>query len=179
MQNFTRLLLISFLLFSCSKQNESPGDPSGRPPQPTPPKTETPTTKLTIMINDTAMNIASLSYERHGSGTGGGMTITASNAIQKVTAVVFNFYQNSPWDMIYQEEVSYFTRADSLGDWGGTYTRPIPRDDGVTFDNFTPLADSVVTGLFSASFNKGGVIKGEGGQPSITIKGNFKLVFVK
>jgi len=70
------------------------------------------------MINDTAMHITSLSYERHGNAIGGGMTITAGNNIQKVTAEVSHFYQNSPWDMIYQMEVSYFTRADSSGGLG-------------------------------------------------------------
>jgi len=128
------------------------------------------------MINDTAMNIMSLSYERYGSGMGGGMTITASNGVQKVKAEAFNFYQHSPWSMIYQEQVSYFTHTDSLKDWGETYLRPVPRDDQVTFDNFTPLSDSVVTGAFSASFNGGGGIA-KGGQAT-TVKGNFKLVFI-
>lgn len=177
MRNFTKLLFISFLLFSCSKQNEGPGNSTGTPPGNPPVKPAPPVTQLTIMINDTAMKITSLSYERHGSGAGGGMTITASNDVQKVTAVAFNFYQNSPWDMIYQMEVSYFTRADSLSAWGGTYTRPVPRDDQLRFDNFTPLADSVVTGNFSGSFNGTGGLEKEG--QATTVKGNFKLVFIK
>ena len=176
MRNFAMLLFISLLLFSCSKQNDDPGGNTGSTSQ-LPPVTPAPVTKLTIMINDTIMTITSLTYGRYGSGTGGGMTITASNDIRKVTADVLNFYQQSPWDMMYEQEVSYFTRADSLSAWGGNYTRPVPRDDRVTFDNFTPLSDSVVTGGFSASFNEAGGVVKEG--QAITIKGNFKLVFVK
>jgi hypothetical protein len=41
-----------------------------------------------------------------------------------------------------------------------------------------PLSDSVVTGLFSASFIGAGGI-GKEGQAAITVKGNFKLVFIK
>lgn len=179
MRNFTLFLFISFLLFSCSKQNESPDGNPGGPSGSAPAKPVAPVTKVTIIINDTAMEITSLSFERYGSGMGGGVKITASNAVQKVMASTFNWYQQSPWGMIYQEEVSYFTRADSLGDWGGTYTRPVPRDDQVTFDNFTPLADSVVTGGFSASFNGGnGNVKGGVGQ-GVRVQGSFKLVFIK
>ena len=177
MRNFTQLLLLSFLLYSCSKHNDGPGNNTGGNPGSTPAKPAAPVTKVTITINDTAMHITSLSFERYGTGLGGGLTITASNAFQKVTAETFNFYQQSPWSMIYEEQVSYFARADSLSSWGSTYTRPVPRDDQVSFDNFTPLTDSVVTGNFSASFNGTGGISKEG--QAITIKGTFKLVFIK
>lgn len=178
MRNFTLLLLISLLLFSCSKQNEVPGGSMGGSSGRTPAKPPAPpATKVTVTINDTAMNITSLSFGRHGDGNGGGMMITASNALQKVTAEVFHFYQNSPWDMMYQQEVSYFTRTDSLQPWGETYTRVVARDDGVLFDNFTPLSDSVVTGNFGASFNGPGSTPKEG--KLIVVKGNFKLVFIQ
>lgn len=177
MRNFTRLLLFSFILFSCSKQNATPGGNTGGVAGSTPVKPVAPVTAVTILINNTAMNITSLSFERYGSGMGGGVTITASNSVQKVKAEAFNFYQQNPWGMIYQEQVSYFTRADSLQDWGAGYTRPVPRDDEVRFDNFTPLSDSVVNGSFSGSFNSPDYISREG--QSIIIKGNFKLVFIK
>jgi hypothetical protein len=123
------------------------------------------------------MKITSLTFSRYGKGMGGGMTITASNAFQKVTAETFNWYQQSPWSMMYTMQVSYFTRADSLADWGETHTRPVPRDDEVRYENFLPLTDSVVTGNFSGSFNGvGGIVKG--GGSFITVKGNFQLVFI-
>jgi hypothetical protein len=106
------------------------------------------------------------------------MTIAATNALQKVTAEGFHFYQHSAFDMMYTQEVSFFTRADSLADWGVTHTRPVPRDDGVRFQNFSPLSDSVVSGSFSGSFNGGGGIeKGEGDV--IRVKGSFMLVFIQ
>jgi hypothetical protein len=126
------------------------------------------------MINDTAMNITSLSFERHGDGDGGGMTIIANANFQKVIAEVYNFYQPNPLGWIYTEEVDYLTRDDSSSTWGGDYTRPVPRDDRVTFDNFTPLSDSVVTGNFSASFYSTGSTKE---TKTITVRGNFQLVF--
>jgi len=181
MRNFTRLLLFSCLLFSCSKQNDAPGDTSGGPSGTTPAKPAPPAppvTTVTITINDTAMNITSLTFGRYGSGMGGGTTITASNAFQKVTAETFNWYQQSPWSMMYTMQVSYFTRADSLADWGVTHTRPVPRDDEVRFENFLPLSDSVVRGSFSGSFNGGGGIE-KGGGNLIRVKGNFQLVFIK
>ncbi len=177
MRNFTQLLLLSFLLFSCSKHNDSPGNNAGSNPVSTPAAPAAPVTTVSIMINDTAMHITALSYARYGSGIGGGLSITASNGTQKVTAETFNFYQHSAWDMIYQEEVSYFSREDSLSSWGGTYARPIPRDDEVRFNNFTPLSDSVVTGHFSASFIGTGDIGKE--SQVTTVKGTFKLVFIK
>ena len=106
------------------------------------------------------------------------MTITASNAFQKVTAEAFNWYQRSAWRMVYRMQVSYFTRTDSLADWGETHTRPVPRDDEVRYENFLPLSDSVVRGTFAGSFNGGGGIV-KGGGNFITVKGNFKLVFIK
>jgi len=179
MRNFTRLLLLSCLLFSCSKQNDDPaGTPGGsRGPAPTTPAAPAPpVTTVSITVADTAMNITSLTYSRYGTGEGGGMTITAANAFQKVTAETFNWYQHSPWSMMYTMQVSYFTRADSLAAWGETHARPVPRDDEVRYENFLPLTDSVVGGNFSGSFNTGGIVKG--GQ-LITVKGNFKLVFIK
>ncbi|MDO6432778.1 hypothetical protein Q4E93_19380 [Flavitalea sp. BT771] len=177
MRNFTRLLLLSCLLFSCSKHNDGPGGSSG--PSPAPPAVPAaPQTTVTVTINDTVMKITSLSYSRYGSGEGGGMTITAANAFQKVMAKTFNWYQRSPWSMMYTMEVSYFTRADSLADWGEDYTRPAPRDDEVRYENFLPLSDSVVRGDFSGTFNgSGGIVKGGGN--GIKVKGNFKLVFIK
>ena len=121
-----------------------------------------------------AMNITSLSFERHGDGNGGGMTIIANNNVQKVIAEIYNFYQNNPLGMIYTEQVDYSTRDDSSSSWGGDYTRPVPRDDQVAFDNFTPLSDSVVTGNFSASFYSNGSTKE---KKTITVKGSFQLVF--
>ena len=175
MRNFTRLLLLSCLLFSCSKQNDDPaGTPGPKPAAPAPPAA--PVTTVSITVDDTAMNITSLTFSRYGSGEGGGMTITAANAFQKVTAETFNWYQHSPWSMMYTLQVSYFTRADSLADWGETHVRPMPRDDEVIYENFLPLSDSVVRGNFWGSFNAGGIAKG--GQ-FITVKGNFKLVFIK
>ena len=179
MRKIALFLFISFLLFSCSKENDRPDGNPGGPSGSAPTKPAPPVTKVTIMINDTAMDITSLSFERYGSGNGGGVKITASNAVQKVMAATFNWYQQSPWGMIYQEEVSYFTRADSLADWGEGYTRPVPRDDRVSFDNFTPLADSVVTGAFGGTFNGGnGNVKTGVGQ-AVKVQGSFKLVFIK
>jgi len=175
MRNFTRLLLLSCLLFSCSKQNDDPGGSRG-PALSTPAAPAPPVTAVSITVADTAMNITSLTYSRYGTGEGGGMTITAANAFQKVTAETFNWYQHSPWSMMYTMQVSYFTRADSLAAWGETHARPVPRDDEVRYENFLPLTDSVVRGNFSGSFNTGGIVKG--GQ-LITVKGNFKLVFIK
>jgi hypothetical protein len=178
MRNFTQLLLISILFFSCSKDHEDlPGSSNTNLPAQPPAPPPAPVTTLSILVNDTVMNITSMSYERHGTGNGGGMTITASNNVQKVIATAYNWYQNSPWQMMYTMEVSYFTRTDSTGDWGVTYTRPVPRDDRVMYNNFMPLADSVVTGNFTASFNaKEGNAKE---NKLITVKGNFQLVFIK
>ncbi|PWU24318.1 hypothetical protein C5B42_00055 [Candidatus Cerribacteria bacterium 'Amazon FNV 2010 28 9'] len=127
------------------------------------------------MINDTAMKITSLSFERHGDGNGGGMTIIANDNVQKVIAEVYNFYQTNPPGMIYTEEVSYLTRQNSSGSWDDVYARPLPRDDQVTFDNFTPLSDSVVTGNFSATFYSTDSAKE---KKTITVRGTFQLVFV-
>jgi len=181
MRNFTWLLILSFLVFSCSKQNQDPG--SGTPSAPAGPRTPAapaaPTTAVTITVNGAPMAIDSLTFSRYGGGEGGGMTITALNAGQKVTAEVYHFYQHSGFDMMYTMEVSYFTRGEGQTGWGDSYKRPIPRDDEVRFNNFTPLSDSVVTGSFSGTFDGGGGIEKGGAGQGISIQGNFGLVFIK
>jgi hypothetical protein len=173
MRNFTSLLLFAILLCSCSKNGDnSPRGISNAPRQPITQRV-TPVTNVSITINDAAMNITSLSFERHGDGDGGGMTIIANDNFQKVIAEIYNFYQTKPYGMIYTEEVDYLARDDSSSSWGGDYTRPVPRDDQVTFNNFTPLSDSVVTGNFSASFYSTG---GEE-KKTINVRGSFQLVF--
>jgi hypothetical protein len=174
MKNFTHFLLISLMLYSCSKQTESYTNPP-RPPAP-PPANPAPVTTVSISINGESMNITSLSYERHGKGAGGGISITASNKFQRVTAVTAPFYQyNPPWSMMYPMEVSYFTRADSLSGWGVTHPRPVPRDDRMIYDNSDPLSDKVVKGNFSGSFIEG--ISPTKEEHFIIVTGNFALVF--
>ena len=171
MRPFTYLLLIPFVLLACSKQNENPSGSGGNNNSSgTPPPPSKPTTRVSILVDDSPMVITSLAYQR-GSAQ---LSITATNATQKVTADVYNFYQTSAWNMMYTMEVSYFTRPDSLSGWGTGYTRPAPRDDEVRFVNFTPLKDSLVTGDFSGSFAPAIVTKLDG---PVTIKGSFQLVF--
>ncbi len=175
MKNSTLFLLISLVLCSCSKQNESPI--SNTPSSPvSPPANPAPVTIVSILINGEVMNVKSLSYERHGKGAGGGISITASNNFQKITAVTAPFYQyNAPWSMMYPMEVSYFARADSLSGWGVTYPRVVPRDDRMIYDNSDPLNEKVVKGNFSGSFiGDSSTIKE---QHLITVSGNFILVF--
>lgn len=174
MRNFTSLLLFAILLCSCSKNDDNSPNGINNAPRQQNTQRVTPVTNVSIMINDTAMNITSLSFERHGDGNGGGMTIIANDNVQKVIAEVHNFYQTNPLAMIYTEEVSYLTPEDSSGCWGGVYKRPVPRDDQVTFCNFTPLSDSLVTGNFSASFYSTGSTKE---IKTITVRGSFQLVF--
>jgi hypothetical protein len=77
--------------------------------------------------------------------------------------------------MMYIMEVSYFTRTDSLSGWGVTYPRPVPRNEEIRFDNFTPLTDKIVKGNFLGTFLEGsGPIKEE---HRITVTGSFVLVF--
>lgn len=172
MRNFTRLLLFAILLSSCTKNDDNPAKGVSNASRIT--QRVTPVTNVSIMINDTVMNITSLSFERHGDDNGGGMTIIAHDNVQKVIAEIYNFYQTNPLGMMYTEEVSYLTREDSSSSWGGVYTRPVPRDDQVTFANFTPLSDSLVTGNFSASFYSTGSTKE---KKTITVRGSFQLVF--
>lgn len=173
MRPFTYLLLIPFVLLACTKQNENPsgnGGNNNNNGSGTPPPSSKPTTQVSILIDDSPMVITSFDYQR-GSAS---LSITATNAKQKVTANVYNFYQTSAWNMMYTMEVSYFTRPDSLSGWGTGYTRPVPRDDEVRFVNFTPLKDSLVTGDFSGSFAPETVAKLNG---AVTIRGSFQLVF--
>jgi hypothetical protein len=175
MKNFTSLLLIAFVLSACNKETELPNNNRPGPP-PSPPPIAAPVTIVAISINGSSMEIKSLSYERHGKGAGGGISITASNNFQKVTGVTSPFYQyNAPWSMMYPMEVSYFTRVDSLSSWGVTHPRPVPRDDRMIYDNSDPLSDKVVKGNFSGSFiESNGPTKEE---HFITLTGNFVLVF--
>ena len=175
MKNFTTFSLIAFILCACNKETEFPNNNRPVPP-PSPPPIAVPVTTVSISINGTSMNITSLSYERHGKGVGGGVSITASNNVQKVVAVTSPFYQyNPPWSMMYPMEVSYFTTKDSLSGWGVTYPRPVPRDDRMIFDNSAPLSDKVVKGNFSASFiGANGSTKDE---DRIVLTGYFVLVF--
>jgi len=122
------------------------------------------------------MDITSLSYERHGKGAGGGISITASNDLQKVTAVTAPFYQyNPPWSMMYPMEVSYFARSEIGSNWGLTYPRPVPRDDEMIYDGSDPLGQKVVTGNFSGTFIIGTSPTKE--EKHIVVKGHFVLVF--
>ena len=175
MKNFTLLLLISFAMISCKKENGSPysNPPSPpAPPRPAPP----PATYVAISINGTLMNITSLSYERHGSGVGGGISITAINNTQKVTGVTAPFYQyNAPWSMMYPMEVSYFTRADSLSSWGVTHPRPIPRDDKMVYESSAPLSDKIVKGYFYGSFIEG--VSPTKEERRTVVNATFTLVF--
>ncbi len=175
MKNFTNFLLISLMLYSCSKEKEPGYTNPPQPPRP-PAANPAPVTIVSILINDEIMKITSLSYERHGKGAGGGISITASNGLQKVTGVTAPFYQyNPPWSMMYPMEVSYFTRADSLSGWGVTHPRVVPRDDEMIYDGFDPLGEKVVTGHFSGSFIEGSSPTKE--EHLVTVKGNFVLVF--
>ena len=175
MKNFTTLLLICLVLFSCKKENEAPINNPQRPPSPPPPNSA-PVTTVSVFLNGTPMNITSFSYERHGRGAGGGISITASNGLQKVTGVTAPFYQyNAPWSMIYPMEVSYFTRADSLSSWGVTHPRLVPRDDRMIYDDLDPLNDKLVRGNFSGSFLEEGGPAKEGNVTVVT--GSFVLVF--
>ncbi len=174
MRNFTSLLLFAVVLSSCSKNDDNlPNSISNTPRQPITQRV-TPVTKVSVMINGIAMNVMSLSFERHGDGNGGGMTIIANDNVQKVIAKAYNFYQTNPLAMMYTMEVSYLTRQDTSSSWDEVYTRPVPRDDQVMFENFTPLSDSLVTGNFSASFCSTGDAKE---KKTITVSGSFQLVF--
>ena len=175
MKNFTTFLFFSLVLFSCTKQTESPNNNTTSSTG-SPPTNVAPVTQVSISVNGEIMNITSLSYERHGKGVGGGISITASNNVQKVTAVTAPFHTyNAPWSMMYPMEVSYFTKADSLSGWGVAYPRVVPRDDRMIYDNFDPLGDKVVKGNFSGSFNgASGPTKEE---YRIIVTGYFALVF--
>jgi len=175
MKNFTLLIVSSFFLFSCSKHSDWPSTNStsatGSGPSTTPP----PVSNVSITINGQAMNITSLSYQRHRSGEAGSFSITASNAFQKVTAAASPFSQyNPPWSMIYVMEVSYFLRKDSLSGWGTTLPRITPRDDRIYFNTADPLDNKTVTGSFSGTFIELGGTKEE---QFIVVSGNFTLAF--
>lgn len=174
MKNFTPFLLISLVLYSCSKETEIPYTNPPSPPAP-PPTNAAPVAGAMITIDGESMNITSLSYHRRPSGAGGGVFITASNNIQKVTAVASPFYQYSQGSYTCMVEVSYFTRADSLSGWGVAYPRAMPRDDKIIFNNCLPLTQKVVSGNFSGSFiGPSGSLK-EGDR--IIVTGYFFLVF--
>ena len=172
MKNFTPILLIVLLICSCKKENDPPYTNPPSPPRPAP----GPVTSVSIHINATAMEITSISFERHGTGAGGGISITASNKFQKVMAVTSPFYQyNAPWSMMYPMEVSYFTRADSSSGWGSTHPRPVPRDDKVYYDGLAPLSDNPLRGQFSGSFIEG--VNPTKEERRVNIVGTFCLVF--
>jgi hypothetical protein len=174
MKNFTTLVIICILMCACKKQVDlSSNNPPG--PAAPPPAAPAPVTTVSITINGTFMSITSLSYQRHGSGSGGGVFITAANNFQKVTAVASPFYQyDPPGSLVYLMEVSYFTRVDSLSGWGSSYPRAIPRDDKIIFDNCAPLSQKIVRGNFSGTFIEA---SGSKDEHPIRITGNFMLVF--
>jgi len=176
MKNSYLLLGFAVFFFSCTKQNDCPGSntgPTTNPPNP--PAPPAPVTQVAISLNSQPMNITSLSYQRHRNGDAGSLSITASNAFQKVTAVAspFSVYR-PPWSMIYVMEVSYFTRRDSLSDWGVTLSRPVPRDDKIYFDTGDPLDNKTVRGTFSGTFIEHSGTKED---QFIVVKGNFTLAF--
>jgi hypothetical protein len=175
MKNFTLLLFIVLVIASCKKDNDPPYTNPPSPPAP-PSQAPAPVATISIFISGVPMTITSFSYTRHGKGAGGGISITATNNVQKVTAVTAPFYQyNAPWSMMYPMEVSYFTRTDSLSGWGVTHPRPVPRDDRVIYDSSDPLNDKLVKGNFSGNFILGsGPSKDE---HAVTVSGNFGLVF--
>jgi len=174
MKNFTLLLLISFLFFSCDKENECPysGTPSS-PVSPSPPASR-PVATIAISINGAPMTITSPNYYRQTNG----IWITAANDLQKVTAVASPFTEFGPGGnsgYTCKVEVSYFTRSDKGSEWGVSYPRVVPRDDKIIFNECTPLRAKMLTGNFSGSFIEPGSSPKAGDH--IYITGNFSLVF--
>ena len=173
MKNFTLLLLISFLFFSCAKENEYPGGYTNYTVS-TPPPPPAPTSSISISINGAPMAVTSLHYYRQTNG----IWITAANDLQKVTAVASPFTEFGPGGnsgYTCKVEVSYFTRADKGSDWDVTYPRVVPRDDKIIFNECTPLRAKMLTGNFSGSFIEPSSSPKEGDH--IYITGNFSLVF--
>jgi hypothetical protein len=174
MKNFTTLLIICIVMCACNKQDDYSND-NPLPPAAPPPPNPVPVTSVSITIAGAEMSITSLSYHRQGSGSGGGVFINATNNLQKVTAAASPFYQyDPPGTLVYLMEVSYFTRRDSLSEWGSTYRRVIPRDDKIIFDNCAPLSQKMVRGNFSGTFIEAVDSKE---QHPIYVSGNFALVF--
>jgi hypothetical protein len=173
MKNFTTLVIIFILMCACNKQDDLSNNYAPSPAAP-PPAAPAPVTTVSITVNGTFMSITSLSYRRQNSGPGGGVFITAANNLQKVTAVASPFYQYNPGSLVYQMEVSYFTRLDSLNAWGSSYPRAIPRDDKIIFDNCAPLTQKTVSGNFSGTFIEA---SGSKDEHPIRITGNFMLAF--
>ena len=174
MKNFTLLLFICFLFFSCDKENECPYSSTSSSPLSPPPPAPRPVATIAISINGAPMTVTSLNYYRQTSGTGG-IWITAANDLQKVTAVASPFTEFGGGGYTCRMEVSYFTRTDKGSDWGVTYPRTIPRDDKIMFNECTPLRAKMLTGNFSGSFIEPSSSPKAGDH--IYITGNFSLVF--
>ena len=174
MKNFTLLLLICFLFFSCAKENECPGGYTNSTVSTPPPPPPAPVATISISIDGAPMTITSFTYYRQLTGVGE-ISITAANDLQKVTAVAKPIRELGSGGYIGQMAVSYFTRTDNGSGWGVTYPRPIPRDDKMMFNECTPLRAKVINGYFSGSFIEPSSSPKEGDHVYIT--GNFSLVF--
>ena len=174
MKNSTFFLLACILFFSCAKETECPYSNTPRPPVATPPPpVPTPSSSVGVNINGLPMAVTSLTYNRQSGGISG-IWITASNDLQKVTAVASPFTEFGTSGYTCKMEVSYFTRPDKGSEWAVSYPRVVPRDDKIMFNQCAPMRAKVLTGNFSGSFIESSGTKDE---HRLYVTGDFSLVF--
>jgi hypothetical protein len=152
--------LLLFFLISCKKDNPQIDYPIR--PTPNPSSNHSDTSFIRVSINDVAMQVTSIQYDR-SSRT---LHFSAANELQKVQVYCFHFYGSSGFNYQYSDSITYSTRQETLSDW---YTRTASNRSDVFFNCCTlPTKDTPVDGTFTVLFD---------GKGEPLIKGNFHLKY--
>ena len=156
--------MLCLIITACSKENANPEYNNNNTSTGTSSNTHTDSSTITVFINDAPMDVTTIEYNRSGST----FNFLARNSFQKLEVNCFYFYQQSGFNYMYSDSITYATRSDSLADWNTITAKPAA--DTVEFNCcIAPLTDKVVKGNYGAGFSSG--------KDELKVRGSFNLKF--
>lgn len=157
-------IAVCLIMAACSKENANPQYNNNNTPIGTSANTYKDSSTITVFINDTPITVTTIDYNR----SGGSINFMARNSFQKLEVNCFHFYQQSGFNYMYSDSITYATRSDSLAEWNTITAKPAA--DTVEFNCcIAPLTDKIVKGNYGAGFSSG--------KSGLNVRGNFNLKF--
>lgn len=156
------------MIAACSKESTNPATTNNYNNNNTSSGTQTSTpvdaAGITVLINGNPMTVTTIDYNRSGST----FNFLARNSYQKLEVNCFHFYQQSGFNYMFSDSITYATRTDSSDAWNTMTAKPVY--DTLEFNCcIAPLTDKVVKGDYGAGFSSG--------KDQLNVSGNFNLKF--